>query len=281
MPIAFTDFGGHGPPLHLAHANGFPPATYAPLIHTLTPHYQVLAMNTRPLWPNHAPNGLTSWEPLADDFLRFIEERELTALVGVGHSLGAITTLLAALRRPELFRAIVLLDPVLLSPLISTMWGLAKRAGWEHNLHPLVGSAQRRRRVFPSLAVMFERYRRAPVFRRLTDPALRAYVEALARPRSDGQVELNYSPEWEVKIYVTAPHDLWARLPHLRVPLLVVWGSESDTFFPAAVRALKKAHPRAHYQRVEGAGHLVPLEKPEAVGEVIKSFLQTLTFQVP
>ena len=38
------------------------------------------------------------------------------------------------------------------------------------------------------------RYRRAPVFERLSEAGLRAYVNALARPRPDGQVELTYSP---------------------------------------------------------------------------------------
>jgi pimeloyl-ACP methyl ester carboxylesterase len=274
--IPFIDFGGDSPLLHLAHANGFPPAAYAPLAGTLAPHYHVLSMLARPLWPDTPPDGLNSWDSLTDDFLKFLDERGTSRLVGVGHSLGAITTLLAALRRPDVFRAVVLLDPVLFPPLMSAAWGAFKRVGLGHRVHPLVGSTQRRRRVFESVDLMFERYRRAPVFRRMDDPALRAYVESLARSRPDGQVELNYSPEWEVKIYVTAPHDLWSHLKNLRPPLLVVWGEQSDTFFPAAARALQKIHPAATYQGIPNAGHLVPLEKPQAVGEAIRVFLSKI-----
>ena len=35
-------------------------------------------------------------------------------MIGMGHSIGAIVTLRAALREPTLFRALVLIDPVLL-----------------------------------------------------------------------------------------------------------------------------------------------------------------------
>ncbi|MFC2031070.1 hypothetical protein ACFLWA_10115 [Chloroflexota bacterium] len=43
------DFGGSGPTLHLAHANGFPPGTYGPLAETLTGGYRVVALPSRPL----------------------------------------------------------------------------------------------------------------------------------------------------------------------------------------------------------------------------------------
>lgn len=67
------DLGGDGPPLRLAHANGYPPGAYRPLAAALTPHYHVFGMISRPLWPGSAPNGLENWQPLADDLLAFLE----------------------------------------------------------------------------------------------------------------------------------------------------------------------------------------------------------------
>jgi len=113
------------------------------------------------------------------------------------------------------------------------------------------------------------------------DRGVRAYAEALARPRPDGQVELAYSPEWEVRIYETAPHDLWTHIDQLKVPLLLIYGKDSDTFRPAALAALKRRLPEAEVAGVEDAGHLVPLEKPEEAGRAINNFLEAVPGAAP
>jgi pimeloyl-ACP methyl ester carboxylesterase len=275
--IPFVDFGGSGPPLHFAHANGYPPRAYAPFIETLTPHYRVFAMLTRPLWPDCPPDGLRDWSPLADDFARFLAERGERDVIGVGHSLGGVVTLIAALRRPERFRALVLIDPVLLPYSLLFLWTLFYKLGLADRLHPLAPAALKRRRVFESAEAMYAHYRSKPVFRRMDDRSLRAYVEALARPRPDGQVELAYSPEWEARIYVTGPlyeWKLWREIEKLRAPLLVIRGAETDTLMPGAVKMLRRRLPNAEYRDVPGAGHLVPMEKPEEVGRIIREFLK-------
>jgi len=263
-------------PLYFAHANGYPPAAYAPFLNTLTPHYQVEALLFRPLWPNADPKEVRDWNLLAEDQKRFIQERGAQPIIAVGHSLGAITTLALALRQPELFRAIVLIDPVLFRRRLLWAWRVVRTLGLGRRFHPLIPTALRRRRVFTDQAEMYERYRRAPVFSRLSDENLRLYVAAMAKPRPDGQVELAYSPEWEVTIYETGPLNLWKQLPQLRVPLLVVWGEDSDTFLPVVARRVQKLLPQASVQGVPGVGHLVPLEKPQETGEKIVEFLKRI-----
>jgi pimeloyl-ACP methyl ester carboxylesterase len=277
--IPFVDFGGAGPLLHLAHGNGYPPGAYRPLIGTLTPRFRVLAMLTRPFWPDCPPNGLQDWQPLADDFLRFLDERAARDVIGVGHSLGAVTTLMAALRRPGLFRALVMIDPVLLPYSALYLWEIAHKLGLAHRLHPLIPSTRRRQRVFESVEAMYASYRQKPVFSRIDDDGLRACVEALARPRPDGQVELAYPPEWEARIYLVGPlveRKLWPQVKNLRPPLLVVRGKETDAFMPAAARMMQARLPRAVIHTVEGAGHLAPLERPEEVGQIIRAFLESV-----
>lgn len=271
--LPFTDFGGSGPTLHLAHANGYPPQAYGPLIETLTPHYRVVSMLARPLWPNAQPDGLRDWQPLVDDLVQFLDSRGEAGIAGAGHSLGAMTTLLAALRRPDLFRAIVAIDPGLLSPLKSIAWGWIKRLGLVHRFHPYAGLTLKRRRVFQNVEAMYRHYRPKALFERVDDRGVRAYAEALARLRPDGQVELAYPPEWEVWIYETMPHDLWSQVGDLQVPLLLVYGEDSNTFRPSAARALRRVLPQAELYRVPGAGHLVPLEQPREIGEAIMRFL--------
>jgi pimeloyl-ACP methyl ester carboxylesterase len=267
------DFGGSGPLLHFAHANGYPPRAYTPLLEFLTARYHVIAQPAQPLWPNSDPTGVHDWRSFADDLLGALAERADGPVIGVGHSLGAVTTLMAALHRPELFRAIVLIDPVIFVRPSLWLWRVIKALGLGKRLHPLIPGALKRRRVFENIDEMFARYRRAPVFSRMDDAALRAYVDSLAAPRADGQVALNYAPEWEVAIYYFGPPDLWSEMPRLVVPMLLIYGAQSDTFSPRALAAMRRALPTATYRRIEDAGHLVPLERPADVCQTILAFL--------
>jgi pimeloyl-ACP methyl ester carboxylesterase len=206
--------------------------------------------------------------------LQWVDESGEQSVIGVGHSLGAIATLSAALRRPEMFRAVVLIDPVLLHQRLLFFWRLFQKLGLAHQVHPLISGAKRRRRVFATKAEMFARYRPKAMFARLTDPALQAYVDAMARPRADGQFDLAYPPDWEVAIYAYGPITLWNKLRELRPPLLIIRGEHSDTFHPPAMRQVHARLPEAKIITVPNTGHLVPLEQPEEVARLIREFLQ-------
>ena len=73
-------------------------------------------MVQRPLWPDSRPEDIEDWRPLTDDFLHFLDAHQTAPIACVGHSMGGIALLRAALREPERFKAIVLLDPVLFPP---------------------------------------------------------------------------------------------------------------------------------------------------------------------
>ncbi|MEJ2746327.1 MAG: alpha/beta hydrolase, partial [Anaerolineae bacterium] len=106
--IPFVDFGGAGMTIHFAHANAYPPGCYRQFLEALLSHYRVLAIEQRPLWPRSDPQELSSWELLADDLIRFFEQAGLEEVIGVGHSLGGVATMYAAVKRPSLFRKLIL-----------------------------------------------------------------------------------------------------------------------------------------------------------------------------
>lgn len=275
----FTDFGGDGAWLHFLHANGYPPEAYQPLIDLLLPAWHVIALHLRPLWVNAQPADLLDWAPLAGDLDQFIGALRAAPLVGVGHSIGATTTLRLAIQRPERFRALVLLDPVLFPPWMIGLWKTIHRLGLSARLHPLAPAAQRRRRVFASQQVMFENYRTKPVFARLDDTALWAYVRAIAAPRPDGQVGLRYTPEWEAHIYQTislADAPIWQRLPELRLPVLLLRGAHTDTFWQQTADLFKRRLPAAAVLTLPDSGHLLPLERPAQVAAHISDFLAAI-----
>jgi len=275
MSIPHFDLGGSGAPLHFLHANGYPPDCYKPLLERLQPHFHLFGMYLRPLWPDAKPEELHEWHPLADDLLRFLTDREAGPVIGVGHSIGGIVTLRAALQEPSRFRGLVLVDPVLFPPYFIVFWRIVRALGLGYKLHPLTAGSLKRRRHFDDLETVFRAYRRRYVFRNFSDKSLRAYIQGIVRSRADGGWELIFSPEWEARIYYTGiwrDLDLWRGLKQLRVPTLFIRGAESDTFWARTAARVGRANPQVRMEAIAKAGHLVPLERPQEVANLIVSF---------
>jgi pimeloyl-ACP methyl ester carboxylesterase len=268
-------FGGTGPVVHLAHANGFPPGTYRLLAEALTDRFQVIALPSRPLWPGSRPESAPTWRPLADDLIQGLDDLHLSRIVGIGHSLGGVLTLWAAIRRPDLFCAAILIDPVILLPAWLRMVQLLRGLGLSHQL-PLVKGALRRRRTWPSRQACYEHLRGKPLFANWLDAALQDYVESGTQERVDGQVELVYPPEWEAHIFATTPTDIWRDVPRLTTPALVIRGAHSNIFLPATQERMAGRLPRTRFVTIAGAGHLVPMERPDETGAAICGFLDYL-----
>lgn len=271
-PGQIYDFGGDGPLVHLAPANGFPPATYRQLVAALHECFHVLSLWPRPLWPGSDPRSAPTWRVLADDLLAGLDGLGLRGIVGVGHSIGGVLTLMAAVRRPDLFERVVLLDPVLLPPRWLAWLRLARWAGLGGR-QPLVQAALRRRRTWPGAQACFDHWRSRQLFARWPDSAVWDYVRAGTRPRADGQVELVYPPEWEAHVFATVPTDVWRDVPCLRTPALVLRGEHSTTFRPQAAARVARLLPQARVETMGRGSHLFPLERPEETAEAMRAWL--------
>ncbi len=276
MNPPLLDFGGSGAPLYFFHANGYPPACYRPMLMHLAGHYHVTAMVQRPLWPESRPEELADWLPLTDDLLRFLEMQPAGTVACIGHSMGGIALLRAALCTPERFRAIVLIDPVLFPPRVIHTWQVVRLLGLSNRLHPLIAATRERRSQFDDLDRLFAGYRRKPVFKYMDDEALRAYVEGIACPDGYGY-QLCYSTDWEMRIYETgmwSDMDIWRVLPGLQPPTLILRGAETDTFWASTGRLMQRKQPKVRVETVAKSTHLLPLERPREVSKIILSFLE-------
>ena len=222
-------------------------------------------------------NGLRDWQVYSDDLLRFLSTGGLSPVIGLGHSIGGIVTLRAAMREPKKFRALVLLDPVLFIPPVLVGWSIVRALGLGERLHPKIPGALKRRRSFDNLELLFRGYRARDVFRYMSDENLWVFIKGITRKKEDGSFELVYSPEWETHIYLTGMRDfdLWRELAGFDVPTLIIRGAETDTFLPFATKLVTKKNPKIKIHTLEKATHILPLEYPKEVAEIIKDFLTT------
>jgi len=279
MPYPLIELGGRGPVAHLAPANGFPPATYVPALSGLMNDHRVVSLPPRALWPDAGPPPAEpgSWESLADDLLEGMRRHELDGVIGIGHSFGAVATLLAAVREPERFRALVFLDPTILPPAVMDDLRRLRERG-EMSFRPLVQGALKRRAVFATEADAFAYWRTRPLFADWSDDALHRYTTSILRPAPDGGFSLAWSPAWEAWYYMSFYPESWTALERLdpAISLLVVRGERSDTFFPESEALFRERRPRAAFHVMPGHGHLFPQSAPEATGRILAEWLTGL-----
>lgn len=273
--IPFTDFGGKGAVVHFAHANGYLPGCYGQVVGPLLANYRVLGMHARPVWPGREPSSLTNWSDMADDLIDFLDEQQLQDIVGIGHSMGGIATLYAAQARPELFRALVLIEPVFL-PESLLQHIEANPALAEHN--PLYKIALKRRFQWPSRAEAFQHFRSKRVFGRFSDAALHDYVNTLLEPAGDGHYTLRFPREWEARIYRTPPTDVWRRIPLTIHPTLAIRGAETDTIREDDWQQWQTLQPQATFVEIPDTTHLLTMEQPNQVAQTITAFLNKIGY---
>lgn len=281
--IPFVEFGGDGPLLHFASANGFPPGSYRQFLTGLARQYRPLAMLPRPLWSDTPPDATAGFRTFGDDLVRFCDQEGLQQVIGVGHSLGAVATMYAAVERPECFSRLVLIEPIFLPPHVLTF--LAANPDIVEKVPPeqqaalgfwpqLVEDARKRRTNWTDRRHAFERFRAKGVFRGFSDEALMDYVTAGTRELPDGSVELAYPREWEATIFARPPLDVWENVAQLRVPTIAVRAGKSDTLAPAAWQHWQNLQPEARFYELPDATHLLTFEEPERTSEAILAFLE-------
>ena len=192
--------------------------------------------------------------------------RDGRALVGMGHSFGAALTLKVAADNPGLFKALVLLDPIVFP---TPVW-LGVRALAALGLHPMVKAAQRRRREWPSRQECLDRLRGRGIYEGWTEESLADFVDSATRDEGGKRV-LRCPPELEAEIY-ERPVYPWPSFKSLDIPILFLNGASSYPFFQPASRLAKRANPGVEVATVPGH-HCFMLEDPADAHAAVAKFL--------
>jgi pimeloyl-ACP methyl ester carboxylesterase len=214
--------------------------------------------------PRYPPTE--GWPHLIEQWIDSIKE---PPVYGVGHSLGGYLNYLAAVRRPDLFKAIVLLDAPIIGAFRGSMLGATKRLGIVDRVTP-AGATRDRRSHWASREEAKAHFRSRRLFRHFTDQCLDDYVtHGLVR---NHELHLKIDPAIEYQIYRTIPHDMMRHLPKLRVPAAFIGGADSDVVRRIRLAGMK---PKFVFRKVPG-GHLFPFEHPREAATSIARALEDL-----
>ncbi|NIQ39240.1 MAG: alpha/beta fold hydrolase [Proteobacteria bacterium] len=271
----YIDWGGSGPLVHMAHATGFCAGVYTPFVERLLPNLRVLGMDDRGHGKTEVqadPRELKSWDIFVKDLEGFFDHLK-EPMVAMGHSRGGVASLLLAIRRPDLVRTLILLDPTILPFSRMWFWFLAKKTGLARRV-PIVAQAARRRNVWASRDAILAAYREKNPFRPWKDGFLEGYIADGTEETEDGRIKLRCEPAWESRCFAVCPHDIWRHIPCLQQPTLVIYGAKSDTFLASAAKRFKAKVPGATFLCLEGTSHFVPMERPDESADAIVTFLR-------
>lgn len=269
--MAIQYFAGSAPTtICFAHANGYPPGSYQPLLEALSAFASVYTYDHLPLRMPEGPYKGVKWSHFADDYIRLLQQTFSEPVVLLGHSLGATVSMLAAAQESTLCSRLALLDPVFIPPKMQLALRLLPRS--KRQQMPMVRKALRRPNFFTDYTEAFQFHRKARAFTNFSDDALWGYIRAGFSERNDG-VTLRFSREWEAEIYMSAPW-VWSKLKRLRIPTLGLVGEQSDVVQEPVIQRWRRTQKGVTIVPMEG-GHLFPLESPDAVAPLVQEFLAT------
>lgn len=252
VQLACADYGGGGPAVVLLHGLAGCAEEWLDTASPLTPRYRVLAPDQRGHGRSERRPQDVTRDAYVADVEMWLERLEAAPAVLVGQSLGGHTAFLVAARRPDLVRALVVVEA---TPEANPRGGDDLRRWLESWPRPFV-SATHALRFFGGDSTWS-----------------RAWVRGL-EVRSDG-----LWPRFDVDIMVASLNETsagayWSEWRGVSCPTLVVRGASGAS--AEEVMRMRDLVPTARVSEIPGAGHDAHLDNPNQWQTDLKDFLDRL-----
>jgi lipase len=266
--LAVWERAGTEPAILFAHATGFHAHCWSQII-ARVPGRRSIAFDMRAHGASSRPAPPYEWHKFGEDSAGLARALDLHGAIGVGHSMGGHSLVMAAALVREAFAELILVDPVIMPAALYT--------GRPREPH----FARKRRDRWTSAAEMFERFKDRPPFRDWDVASLRDYCDWGLVPAPDGSgYVLACPPDIEASIYEASTlndANLYDRLGGVQIPVTVI---RSPRFMRAEgtmdmAASLTAPDLATHFRRGRDIevpySHFIPMEAPEVIAEFIRA----------
>ncbi|MBW4018070.1 alpha/beta hydrolase [Moraxella osloensis] len=255
---------------HFYGGNGFALGVYEPLLSDLAQHLNITALTMRGEWYDKPTADKLTREEDADVLIEFLQKTQDKPIIGIGHSQGATATTMAAAKRPDLFSALYLLEPVTFTNQQGKLYSLVPRMV-KMTREPFK-STQVKQADWDSVDAYYQFLRRHKAYKRITDEHLLTYAKNSLEPGQSAELTLRFSPKQELANYFGTPlimKPLQQLIADNKVPVQLIIGKPS-MFISQQVRQMwDKFVPNEQITVLNDYGHLLPIEAPELCAKLI------------
>jgi len=244
--LAYEEAGeANGPVIVFVHGWTCDRSHFAPQVERFSGEYRCIAVDLRGHGESDAPVQEYTIDGFADDVAWMCDELGVPEAVVVGHSMGGAVVLALSRARPDLVRALALLDPAILFP--PDVQALASRTAAAFGAE---GGME-----------VVRQFEAQQFFTASSDAALKQRLidAACCTPQHVVASAFRHVATW----------DATPALAALQAPLLYV-GAEPQITDIARLRELA---PRVMMGNTIGSGHFHQLEVPEQVNAMLSRFL--------
>jgi pimeloyl-ACP methyl ester carboxylesterase len=266
------DFPGKGPAVLLVHATGFHGRCWDQVVERL-PDQRCITIDMRGHGKSDKPAPPYTWSFFGADLAEVLRQLKLEGAIGVGHSMGGHSVVMAAAEVPQAFAALLLVDPVIMA---RNRYSI-QHPGGEH-------FAARRRNHWPSPEAMIESFAKRPPFNTWDPLVLEDYCTYGLLPNPDGEgYVLACPPAVEAATYAgaagTQPHD---QVASIAVPVRVLRARQRSADEMADMSSSPTDPEVArHFRRGEDVflpqhTHYIPMEAPRLVAGHILEIVRSL-----
>jgi 3-oxoadipate enol-lactonase len=258
MLLAYDDYGP-GPVVVLLH--GFPlnRKIWSAQETNVGSIYRVIAPDLRGHGESAAPEGVYTMDTMAGDVIELLDALQINEPVVLGgQSMGGYVALALMARYPERFRALMLIDT---RASADSPEAARNREELARTVETTASPKHVVDAMLPKLFAEETRTRRADLI-----PPVRAGMERTSPRAIAGALR-----------GMAQRPDRTAELASITVPTLVMVGEHDMITPPEEARQMAEALPNALFAVIPNAGHLAPLENPEAANEAILTFLAGLS----
>lgn len=265
--LPYLYYEGEAPQILFAHATGFLPWLWHPIIEDLKPRKQAWApyiCNYRDCDPE---SGGLSWDVIARDLISFCSSQNIADNLAVGHSMGATVLTIASSLFGLQPRGMILIEPIFLPEAFYEMDIKLKD-------HPLAASSIKRKNNWKDEREALEYLKSKALFTGWDEQMLQFYVQYGMEKQTGGDLKLTCAPRSEAALFMGGKStNPWPLLKKLTCPVLILEGETSTNREFIDLKKASSLLTEGQYKLVPDAGHLIPMQKPKEVADIIKEFL--------
>ena len=256
VQLAVEDSGGGGPTVLFSHGLLYSLRMWDAQIAALRPRFRCIAYDHRGQGESEAPLTGLDMDTLTEDVAALIDTLGIGPVHFVGMSMGGFVGMRLAARRPELVRALVLIDT---SAGPEPPANLPATAGWSGSR---AGSGRARCWVGCRRSCTGRAPGRIPA-------APRTCVRGATTSSGMDAVAMTRAVEGVLTRQSAMP-----LLPRIHRPTLVLVGEEDTATVPARSEEIAAGIPGARLVRIPRAGHMSPIDAPDSVTAQLRGFLE-------